>query len=129
MDPSKIVQKIKIHLQTHIPYDFLRFGPLLGAATEGFESFNGVFRYCSIYSNHVAPSRDIAKQLGAQEAYKHRLTGGYWPVQGSDTDDWQQSGAAVRDYLHTQPILQRLVGWTKHEQRIPGKFSRKLKRK
>ncbi|KAJ7821065.1 hypothetical protein B0H13DRAFT_1510864, partial [Mycena leptocephala] len=70
------ITKIKLHLLAHIDEDTVEFGPLVGAATEIFESFNSIFRYCSILSNHLAPSRDIAVQLGDQEGLKHRLTGG-----------------------------------------------------
>ncbi|KAJ6494368.1 hypothetical protein C8R45DRAFT_771753, partial [Mycena sanguinolenta] len=54
------VTKIKYHLLTHTDEGVIQFGPLIGVATENFESFNGVFRFCSILSNHLAPSRDIA---------------------------------------------------------------------
>jgi hypothetical protein len=78
IDPSKIITKIKYHLLVHADADVVRFGPLIGLASEGFESYNGVFRFCSILSNHLAPSRDIAIQLADQEGLKHRLTGGFW---------------------------------------------------
>ncbi|GJF00263.1 hypothetical protein PsYK624_165470 [Phanerochaete sordida] len=78
IDPARIVTKIKLHLLTHSPDDTIRFGPLVGMATEIMESFNSVFRSCSILSNHQAPSRDIAKQLSKLEGAKHRLGGGYW---------------------------------------------------
>ncbi|KAJ7443778.1 hypothetical protein B0H11DRAFT_1609174, partial [Mycena galericulata] len=70
------IAKNKLHILAHIKADVLRHGPLVGVATEGFESFNGVFHFCSILSNHLAPSRDIARQLAKQEGLKHRLTGG-----------------------------------------------------
>ncbi|KAJ7693467.1 hypothetical protein B0H14DRAFT_2269151, partial [Mycena olivaceomarginata] len=70
------ITKIKYHLLTHIEDDTLEFGPLVGVATEILECFNAVCRYCSILSNHLAPSRDISLQLGDQEGLKHRLTGG-----------------------------------------------------
>ncbi|KAJ3002188.1 hypothetical protein NUW54_g5983 [Trametes sanguinea] len=41
IDPSKIVEKIKLHVLSHAPEDVARFGPLLGVITESFESFNG----------------------------------------------------------------------------------------
>ncbi|KAF7351608.1 hypothetical protein MSAN_01593300 [Mycena sanguinolenta] len=95
IDPSKIVAKMKYHLLVHAPYDAAQFGPLIGVATEIFESFNGVFHYCSILSNHLAPSRDIVRQLGDQEGLKHRITGGWWSL--------DEGG---------EMVLQKLVGWT-----------------
>jgi len=80
VDPSKIIGKIKYHLLAHLKDDIIRFGPLIGVASEVFESFNAIFRYCSIFSNHLAPSRDIAHQLSGQEALKHILLGGWWLI-------------------------------------------------
>ncbi|KAI0082998.1 hypothetical protein BDY19DRAFT_901079, partial [Irpex rosettiformis] len=110
IDPTKILQKIKLHLQVHARADILRFGPLVGVSTEGFESFNAVFRFCSIFSNHRAPSRDIALQFAEQESMKHRLTGGWWSTDGGNT--WTNAGSGVRDTILNQPVLQRLVGWS-----------------
>ncbi|KAJ7703890.1 hypothetical protein B0H17DRAFT_1157051 [Mycena rosella] len=93
IDPSNIISKIKYHLLVHMDEHVVQFGPLVGLATELFESFNAVFRYCSILSNHLAPSRDIATQLADQEGLKHRLTG-------------------VQNFMVDHPILQNLVGWT-----------------
>ncbi|KAF7303394.1 hypothetical protein MIND_00567600 [Mycena indigotica] len=110
IDPSKIVTKIKYHLLAHAADDATEFGPLIGLATELFESFNTIFRYCSILSNHLAPSRDIALQLGDQEGLKHRLTGGLWAAKGEQK--WVRAGTGVRHYLEKHPILQKLLGWT-----------------
>ncbi|KAJ7020025.1 hypothetical protein C8F04DRAFT_1214201 [Mycena alexandri] len=110
LDPTKILTKIKLHLLSHTPEDVVAFGPLIGVMTEMYECFNAVFRYCSILSNHLAPSRDIALQLADQEGLKHRLTGGWWP---SETEgEWEQASPAVRAFLHSCPVLQKLVGWT-----------------
>ncbi|KAJ7469208.1 hypothetical protein FB451DRAFT_1479092 [Mycena latifolia] len=109
IDPSKLISKIKYHLLVHTDDDVVQFGPLIGVITEGFESFNGVFRYCSILSNHLAPSRDIAKQLADQEGLKHRLTDGWW---ASGADEWEQAGPGVRHFMGEHPVLQKLVGWT-----------------
>ncbi|KAJ7280990.1 hypothetical protein C8J57DRAFT_1501189 [Mycena rebaudengoi] len=114
IDPSKIIAKIKYHLLVHTDEDVVQFGPLIGVATEVFESFNGAFRYCSISSNHLAPSRDIAQQLGDQEGLKHRITGGWWPS-GVD-GKWERAGSGVRRFMAEHPVLQKLVGWT--EQKI-----------
>ncbi|KAF9526609.1 hypothetical protein CPB83DRAFT_937649 [Crepidotus variabilis] len=99
IDPTKIVAKLKYHLLVHLRADIIRFGPLVGVATEVFESFNAIFRYCSILSNHLAPSRDIAHQLAEQETVKHLLSG------------WVQAGASVRDFIKADRVLQTLVGW------------------
>jgi len=71
LDPSKIIAKLKYHLLAHLHEDIVWFGPLVGVATEIFESFNVIFRYCSILSNHMAPSCDIAHQLSEQEMVKY----------------------------------------------------------
>lgn len=118
-DPTKMVQKIKLHLQVHIREDIRRFGPLVGVSTEGFESFNAVFRHCSIFSNHRAPSRDIAVQFAEQENMKHRLTGGWWS--GQDGGTWTAAGSAVRETTQKHPMLQRLIGWTPSSLPIIGK--------
>ncbi|KAJ6631920.1 hypothetical protein B0H10DRAFT_2250458 [Mycena sp. CBHHK59/15] len=109
IDPSKII-KIKYHLLAHIDEDAVEFGPLVGVATEIYECFNAICQYCSILSNHLAPSRDIAVQLGDQEGLKHRLTGGWW-CGGADTD-WQRAGPGVRRFLAAHPVLQKPLGWS-----------------
>ncbi|KAJ6563459.1 hypothetical protein B0H10DRAFT_1828068, partial [Mycena sp. CBHHK59/15] len=127
IDPSKIMTKIKYHLLTHLDFDAIQLGPLIAMATEIFESFNAVFRYCSIYSNHLAPSRDIANQFGQQETVKHQLTGGRW--MSKSTGDWHVAGPGVRHFIEKHPILQRLVGWMPEKQMkhgrcyLPAKFS------
>ncbi|KAI1785515.1 hypothetical protein LXA43DRAFT_1065840 [Ganoderma leucocontextum] len=52
IDPTKIMEKMKLHILVHAPEDVARFGPLIGMSTETFESFNAIFRNASIYSNH-----------------------------------------------------------------------------
>ncbi|KAJ7503663.1 hypothetical protein B0H11DRAFT_2222291 [Mycena galericulata] len=119
LDPTKILTKIKLHLLAHMPEDIVAFGPLLGVITEIYECFNAVFRFCSVLSNHLAPSRDIALQLADQEGLKHRLTGGWWPSKDSE-GDWERAGPGVRGFLHTRPVLQKLVGWTVHDPAVAG---------
>lgn len=110
--------KIKYHLLTHVDFDAIQLGPLISMATEIFESFNAVFRYCSIYSNHLAPSRDIAIQFGRQEMLKHQLTGGRW--KSRDTGEWYAAGPGVLGFIERHPILQQLVGWTPQKQTKHG---------
>jgi hypothetical protein len=117
IDPSKILAKIKGHLLAHLRRDILRFGPLVGCSTEVFECFNAIFRFCSILSNHLAPSRDISRQLADQEGLKHRITGGWWCAKDGS---WERAGHNVRDFLQTRPILQGLIGWTDPKPLVPG---------
>lgn len=117
-----MVEKLKLHLLAHLREDIIRFGPLVGVSTEAFECFNAVFRFCSIYSNHLAPSRDISRQLAGQESLKHRITGGWWRLD-SKKNDWVQAGPLVRDFMHLQPMLQGLLGWHNPKPLIKGRSS------
>ena len=118
IEPVKMTSKLKLHLLVHLKADILCFGPLVGVATETFECFNAIFRFCSIYSNHLAPSRDIAFQLASQKLLKHRLTGGWWLA----TDrEWKRPGPSVRNFIHDHPTLQALVGWTSNETPVNGR--------
>ncbi|KAF8153401.1 hypothetical protein B0H34DRAFT_754825 [Crassisporium funariophilum] len=117
IDPSKLVAKIKYHLLSHLREDIIRFGPLVGVATETFECFNAVFRYCSILSNHLTPSRDIAYQLAHQEVAKHTLSGGWWTSPGGK---WMRSGSAVRQFMGESSFLQALYGWPQVKTLVAG---------
>ncbi|KAJ7812979.1 hypothetical protein B0H14DRAFT_3112205 [Mycena olivaceomarginata] len=102
IDPSKIIPKVKYHLLVH-------------AGEDVFESFNTVFRHCSVLSNHLAPMLElqvlyIARQLADQEGLKHRLTGRWWSSSRDETS--QRAGSGVRDFLEKHPVLQKLLGWT-----------------
>ncbi len=110
------MQKIKYHLLAHLREDILRFGPLLGVATETYEAFNAIFRFCSVLSNHMAPSRDIAMQLAEQESLRHILSGGYWRPEKDG--NFKSAGPLVVDFLSKHPFLQNLLGYG-----IPGKAS------
>jgi hypothetical protein len=119
--PKRILDKIKLHLLAHIQEDVLCFGLLVGIATEIFECPNAIFRMCSILSNHLAPSCDIAHQLADQEGMKHCLIGGYWPTHDDDLS-WEHAGTAVCDFLHQKPMLQLLYGWTDPTPPVPGQL-------
>jgi hypothetical protein len=102
------VQKIKYHLLAHLREDIIRFGPLLGVATETYEAFNAVFRFCSVLSNHLAPSRDIAMQLADQESLRHILSGGYWRDKNGN---FKCAGLLVVNFLPKHAFLQNLLGY------------------
>ncbi|KIL54693.1 hypothetical protein M378DRAFT_41494, partial [Amanita muscaria Koide BX008] len=72
------ISKPKFHFLVHLPRFIKRFGPALLYSTERYESFNHVFRLCSIHSNRKAPSRDICRAFALQDTVKHIVTGGYW---------------------------------------------------
>jgi len=118
IDPSKIIMKIKYHLLAHLRQDIIRFGPLLGVATETFECFNTIFRFCSILSNHLAPSRDIALQLAEQEVLRHFLSGGSWrAVTGGR--EWKEPAPSVSNFLGNNPFLVALLGYGRDATALP----------
>ncbi|KAJ3556884.1 hypothetical protein NP233_g11876 [Leucocoprinus birnbaumii] len=120
INPSKIMKKIKYHYLTHVEEDIRRFGPLIGVMTKNYESYNSVFRVCSVLSNHLAPSRDIAHQLSCQETTKHVLSGGLWYSKASN--EWLEPGLAVQKFIQTNPQLRSLHGWPERLdlQSLPG---------
>lgn len=119
IEPSKIITKPKLHLLTHLPGDIRRYGPLIGEATETFECFNAVFRFCSVLSNHQAPSRDIAIQLADQEGFKLRVTGGWWP---DESGSWKRAGPGVCGSLKRYKMLKNNLGWADSTTAPPGLF-------
>ena len=115
-----MITKPKLHLLTHLPNDIKRFGPLVGEATETFECFNAVFRFCSVLSNPQAPSRDIAIQLADQEGFKQRVTGGWWL---DSFERWKRSGPGVRGSLERYKTLKNNLGWADGAVSPPGLFT------
>ncbi|XP_006459860.1 hypothetical protein AGABI2DRAFT_149834 [Agaricus bisporus var. bisporus H97] len=104
--------KIKYHHLMHIEEDIRWFGPLIGVMTENYKSYNSVFRACSVLSNHLSPSRDIAHQLSRQETAntcKHILSGGLWFSRSSN--DWVKPGFGVQRLIETNPYLRSVHGW------------------
>ncbi|KAJ7193966.1 hypothetical protein GGX14DRAFT_378462 [Mycena pura] len=123
VDPLRILTKIKLHLLAHIRDDIRRFGPLIRSSTEIYEAFNAVFRQCSVYSNHLAPSRDIARKFASMARVKHLLSGGYW--WDSHLKKWVQAGEAVLAVLQTDCGVQRHLGWVSPTVTLPGKVEPK----
>lgn len=107
VDPSKIVSKAKCHILTHIVDNIRRFGPAVTLSTETFESFNGVFRLCSILSNRHSPSRDIALQMADMARFRHVASGGKWLEDG----EWVCATDKVTGLLRNHTEVQKLLGW------------------
>ncbi|EIW73880.1 hypothetical protein CONPUDRAFT_25752, partial [Coniophora puteana RWD-64-598 SS2] len=116
LEPSKIIQKMKLQVLIHLEEDIRRFGPAVRYSTEIFECFNAVFRLCSILSNHLAPSRDIATKFASMDRIKHILSGGYWYEDGS----WVCASKNVLQLLHEEPVLQNHLGWAPACERSAG---------
>ena len=92
IDPSKIINKMKLQVLPHLVDDIRRFGPAIQYSTEIFECYNAIFRLCSVLSNHQAPSHDIANKFASMDHLKHMLSGGYW----KGDSEWVCVGLKVR---------------------------------
>ncbi|KAH6868945.1 hypothetical protein BKA70DRAFT_1491597 [Coprinopsis sp. MPI-PUGE-AT-0042] len=125
VDPMRIVNKVKLHVLTHLVDDVRRFGPTILYSTEVFECWNAIFRLCSILSNHLAPSKDIAAAMAEMETFKHVVSGGWWKVPGGQ---YVQAGRAVHA-LFKNAEVQRRIGWSAPSDLKPGAFKRRSWRK
>jgi hypothetical protein len=119
IDPSKITHKIKLRILTYLVQNVQRHGPAVLYQTEVFECWNAIFRFCSILSNHQAPSRDIARTTADMERFKHQVSGGFWK---SDTGDWIQAGKSIRQFFQESKDLQHRLGWSNKSAQKPGKL-------
>jgi hypothetical protein len=108
IDPSKIINKMKLQILLNLVEDVRRFGPAIQYSTEPFECFNAIFHLCSVLSNHQPPSRDIANNFASTDSLKHILSGGYWK---SSDGEWVRAGTKVMDLLHNDPFIQQHLGW------------------
>ena len=112
IDPMKVILKIKYHLLAHSHQDIICFGPILGSVTETFECFNAIFWFCSILSNHLSSSHDIALQLAEQEVLRHFLSGGSWQaVTGLRGGEWKVLAPSVTNFLSNNPFLVAFLGY------------------
>ncbi|KAG8695586.1 hypothetical protein FRC08_007683 [Ceratobasidium sp. 394] len=116
--PQLLIDKGKVHLLVHMPYFVLRFGPLLGPDTERYESFNSVFRECSIHSNRQAPSRDIAANFAAFDRMRHVASGGCWF--NRETKAWQRAGPHVLALTQSSSFLCKILGSKDPAVKPPG---------
>ncbi|KAF8595090.1 hypothetical protein BDV93DRAFT_457655 [Ceratobasidium sp. AG-I] len=122
VDPRTITVKTKLHILTHAPFHVRRFGPLLGPDSERFESFNSVFRTCSVLSNREAPSLDIAKAMAGMDIIRHIALGGKWFDEKRKI--FVSPGPMIRDYFIRHPRERDLLGLRSQPEDPPGKCNR-----
>ncbi|KAG8774581.1 hypothetical protein FRC12_001905 [Ceratobasidium sp. 428] len=116
--PSILISKPKFHFLVHLPLYIKRFGPAILFSTERFEAFNAVFRGASIYSNRLAPSRDIATTFAGLDYLRHIATGGYWL--NPSTGTWTCASQYVSEIIHLHPHFARLLGLGQERGLDPG---------
>ncbi|KAG9082372.1 hypothetical protein FRC06_005104 [Ceratobasidium sp. 370] len=119
LDPGRIIAKLKLHILTHLVEDIRNHGPAVRYSTEIFECYNGVFRMCSILSNHRAPSRDIAQKMIELERFRHIVCGGYWET----SDGPACASVEVRRFFESSLKLQSHLGWVTDKKPEPGKIT------
>ncbi|KZT55701.1 hypothetical protein CALCODRAFT_436846 [Calocera cornea HHB12733] len=103
-----MISKTKLHAALHLTDDVMLFGPCLLYMTERYESYNSVFRLCSVLSNRHAPSKDIGKAMAQQARSQHITSGGYW--QDKSTKQWVCASDRVLKAVRSDPMMLRLLG-------------------
>ncbi|KAJ6614498.1 hypothetical protein B0H10DRAFT_1803312 [Mycena sp. CBHHK59/15] len=116
--PSILISKPKFHFLLHLPFFIRRFGPAVLFSTERYEAYNAVFRACSIYSNRLTPSRDIAWSFAGIDRVKHVVTGGWW--KDSRTGTWTCANPRVLRHILEHPEMAAMVGLPTKVDREPG---------
>ncbi|KAJ7069017.1 hypothetical protein B0H15DRAFT_807270 [Mycena belliarum] len=106
--PSILISKPKFHFLLHLPFFIRRFGPAVLFSTERYEAYNAVFRACSIYSNHLTPSRNIAWSFAGIDRVKHIVTGGWWKDAWSQK--WTCASPRVMQHILNHPEMAAMVG-------------------
>ncbi|KAJ7116872.1 hypothetical protein C8R44DRAFT_627212, partial [Mycena epipterygia] len=102
------ISKPKFHFLLHLPFFIRRFGPAVLFSTERYEAYNAVFRACSIYSNRLTPSRDIAWSFAGIDCVKHIVTGSWW--RDSSTGAWTCAKPRVLRHILDHPKMAAMVG-------------------
>ncbi|KAJ6622345.1 hypothetical protein B0H10DRAFT_2342221 [Mycena sp. CBHHK59/15] len=106
--PSILISKPKFYFLLHLPFFIRRFGPAVLFSTERYEAYNAVFRACSIYSNRLSPSRDIAWSFARIDRVKHIVTGGWW--RDSSTGLWTCAKPRILRHILDHPEMAAMVG-------------------
>ncbi|KAF8494495.1 hypothetical protein JB92DRAFT_3126914 [Gautieria morchelliformis] len=103
VDLTRILDKGKLHILSHLPDDVEHFGPAI--------------------RNHQAPGRDIARKCSSMEHVKHLMSGGFSeadPVDEAQGGEWVQSSRRVQAMLVQHPIMQTHLGWVPPPKHTPG---------
>ncbi|KAJ7861538.1 hypothetical protein B0H14DRAFT_3134513 [Mycena olivaceomarginata] len=116
IDPERILVKGKLHVSRICQKTFLDL-VRPSCMPEIYECFNAVFRLCSIFSNHLAPSRDIAATLADMERFKHVASGAWWK---NSEGTYIRAGSLVRSFLTSNRELQRRLGWSETRPLVCG---------
>ncbi|KAI0726422.1 hypothetical protein C8Q72DRAFT_928484 [Fomitopsis betulina] len=111
IDPNRILTKNKLHILMHLVNNIHHFGPAILYSTEIFECWNAIFRFCSILSNHQAPSRDIAVTLADMERFKHQVSGGWWR---NSVGEYVCAGNNIQIFFRENLAFQCRLGWVDH---------------
>ncbi|KAJ7476792.1 hypothetical protein FB451DRAFT_1461207 [Mycena latifolia] len=125
--PSILISKPKFHFLLHLPFFIRRFGPAVLFSTERYEAYNAVFRACSIYSNRLTPSRDIAWSFAGIDRVKHIVTGGWW--RDSRSRKWTCANPRVLRHILDHPEMAAMVGLPTKVAHEPGRILTYPKRK
>ncbi|KAJ6632423.1 hypothetical protein B0H10DRAFT_1938045 [Mycena sp. CBHHK59/15] len=116
--PSILISKPKFHFLLRLPFFIRCFGPAMLFSMERYEAYNAVFRACSIYSNHLTPSRDIAWSFAGIDRVKHIVTGGWW--RGPQTKNWICANPRVMSHILDHPEFAAMIGLPTKQIRQPG---------
>ncbi|KAJ7460180.1 hypothetical protein FB451DRAFT_1045417, partial [Mycena latifolia] len=119
--PSILISKPKFHFLLHLPFFIRRFGPAVLFSTERYEAYNAVFRACSIYSNRLTPSRDIAWSFAGIDRVKHIVTGGWW--RDSRSRKWTCANPRVLRHILDHPEMAAMVGLPTKVAHEPGELN------
>ncbi|KAF8181413.1 hypothetical protein K438DRAFT_2169421, partial [Mycena galopus ATCC 62051] len=116
--PSILISKPKFHFLLHLPFFIRRFGPAVLFSTERYEAYNAVFRACSIFSNRLTPSRDIAWSFAGIDRVKHIATGGWW--KDTQTQQWVCANPRIMHHILDHPEFAAMVGLPTKQLLQPG---------
>eukprot|EP00731_Ephydatia_muelleri_P008143 Em0004g481a len=93
----ELLNKPKVHLILHLVDCMVNLGPCSAFSAERCESFNATVRAQNIFSNRLAPSRDICNHFAVQQHLRYTCA--------CDGDGNIQCGGGLRT-LYSSPMVQ-----------------------